>query len=296
MATSTGPGSGRRRTRATARRTASHSAPTTWPPSSGSSGSRLNTNRARFSAASRLTQNASFVRRVIGSAVVPCSAPTSPANRPMPTMLTRLSGSRSSSPLITLTIPVIFSGILTTTPAICPTLSASMPGTTERDWGCRSSAGTTPRNPTFSVNGRPSSERSISPDSSCLGRSAMIGVIRRLRVLSPLRTTTGISRSPLSRIAARTVSQDPASTPPMESTTSPGRRPAAAPGARRSVGEQGRSGASTGSTHSWTTDSRVLGSGSPKPVTTMPMNSAPSSRFIVGPPSMMISRWWTGRW
>src|SRR5699024_6644313 len=92
---STGPGSGLPRSRVRNRRTPSYSAPATCPPSSGSSGSRLNTNSAMFSEASIESIVPIFSR---SSKPGWSAAATSPARRETPTTPSGPFGSRSAPP------------------------------------------------------------------------------------------------------------------------------------------------------------------------------------------------------
>ena len=66
-----------------------------WPPSSGSSGTKLNMPMKKLKLAMRKSSVTSF--SVIGKASL---AAASPAKRPPPTIETGLSGSRSWSPTI----------------------------------------------------------------------------------------------------------------------------------------------------------------------------------------------------
>ena len=71
---------------------------------------------------------------------------------------------------------------------------------------------------------------------------------------------------------------------------SPGRRPAAAPGAASSLGVHSRSaGASAGITQALTEARVVLGPGSPMPTYTIAMSTNAMRRFMTGPPSMTTS-------
>jgi hypothetical protein len=84
--------------------------------------------------------------------------------------------------------------------------------------------------------------------------------------------------------------------PSNETMTSPGLRPAAAAGAFLLASVHfWSSGADTGSTHSETLERRGVSSGMPNPVIVIVSSTIAMTRFIVGPPSMITSRWCTGR-
>ena len=87
LATSTYPGSGRPRSRAKPRRSASQSAPAMWPPSSGSSGMKLNMPMKKLKPAISISRKTAFS----GDRELARATTVSPASRPPPTMLTGLS-------------------------------------------------------------------------------------------------------------------------------------------------------------------------------------------------------------
>ena len=95
LATSTYPGSGRRRSRAMPRRIASQRAPAMWPPSSGSSGTKLNRPMKKLKPATRPSRLTSL--SLSGKS---CADAVSPARRPPPTTLTGLSAARGLTPAI----------------------------------------------------------------------------------------------------------------------------------------------------------------------------------------------------
>jgi hypothetical protein len=145
LATSNGPGSGRRNTRAVLRRSASHSAPAMWPPSSGSSGSMFSRNSDRFSPASSEISVASL------STSGALAAKTSPPTRATPTMPTGWSALRGAPSKAESHSAGIFEGRVTTDltleDASPPILSMVAPKPRPTVGSC----GTMPRNPALTV-------------------------------------------------------------------------------------------------------------------------------------------------
>jgi hypothetical protein len=146
------------------------------------------------------------------------------------------------------------------------------------------------------VIGRPSEPTTGLPSESNTWRSSSTGATRTSNV-RPSRSTPSVTlRSGFARIAVRTWSQSLTGAPSNERMTSPGLSPAAAAGALRSASVHfWSSGAVTGSTHWETLESLGVSSGTPKPVIVIVSSTMAMTRFIVGPPSMITSRWRTGR-
>ena len=89
-----GPGSGRRRSRATVRRRPSHSAPATCPPSSGSSGIEVEHEQREVQRGDQREEDQPPLAHAVGRSGRRRWRPR-PANRPTPTTLTGPFGSRS---------------------------------------------------------------------------------------------------------------------------------------------------------------------------------------------------------
>ena len=95
-------------------------------------------------------------------------------------------------------------------------------------------------------------------------------------------------------------SHDDDATGPTDTITSPGSRPAAAagvadvPDGHSPDGKASPAGSATVGVHGTTEFTAVVGAGIPIPTSTMPNSRNARTRFITGPPSMMITRLRTG--
>src|SRR5699024_3452237 len=283
---STGPGSGRPRRRARERRAPSSSAPATCPPSSGSSGTRLNTNSAMFSEASIETNVPLFSR----SSKPGCSAEaTSPARRETPTTPSGPSGSRSALPKAACPTSHSRTGRVSTSRPVPVKAVHAISGTAAGDCGSRSGVPATPRKPTCSVTRSPAASWTAAPSSSRTGRSSTTIVACSSSSSPSLSTTTSTVRSPASRTAVVTSCQRWIRWPSISRSVSPGRIPAASAGAGGRPSQLTSAGASAGTTHSETDCTVGVIAGRPIPLTSTSMSTTEMSRFMAGPPSITTS-------
>ena len=160
--------------------------------------------------------------------------------------------------------------------------------------GCSSLTGEMPMNPTSSVTATSFSSVTARPASSVTGRSVSSGVTARV-VSAPSRSTTTSSVSPgASRMIADASSKLATGVPSIETISSPGSIPASAAGATGSADVHSAPADDAGTTHSDTAATVVVAVDNPMPEANRANRTIASSRFMTGPPSMMITRLNTG--
>jgi hypothetical protein len=222
------------------------------------------------------------------------SVATSPATRPTPTTLIGPSASRSPGPNAASATSTMRCGRFTMMVATPAMFSPTIGSTAVAGWRTVSDAGPMPMKPASTVTGSPASSSTTWPFSSVTYRSLRSGVTSTA-TRSPSRTTTiSMGWSGCSRMIAVDSFHEAMATPSTDTISSPGCRPASAPGAAGSPGSHAWRSLVAGRAHSETDPMVVDGCTTPKPMSRIANSTIASSRFMNGPPNMMTTRFHTG--